>query len=159
MPLTYEPLGTYNLSGVSTVTFSNISSSYTELVIHYSAVANAGSANNIGVRFNGDASANYAWGFFQSLSGTTTGANQNGVSYSLVGYVDSSRSSAGTININNYRGGYIKQIQSLGVGAESAVNNVTSWSSTAAITSITFFIASNSFASPSVVSLYGIARA
>ena len=159
MPLTYEPLGTYTLSGASTVTFSNISSSYTELVIHYSAVANAGTANGVGVRFNGDSAANYAWGFFESYAGSTQGKNQNGMNYSLAGYVDSARSSAGTININNYRGGYIKQIQSLGVGAESAVNNVTSWSSTAAITSITFFIASNSFASPSVVSLYGIARA
>jgi hypothetical protein len=157
--ITYEPLGTYNLSGLSSVTFSSISSAYTDLVIHYSGVANAGTANSIGVRFNSDSAANYAWGYFESNAGSTSGNNSNGTTYALAGYVDNSRSSGGTININNYRGGFIKQIQSLHIGANSAVNNVTSWSSTAAITSVTFLINSNAFASPSVVSLYGIARA
>lgn len=159
MAITYDALGTYNLNGLSSVTFSNISSAYTDLVIHYSGVATAGTANGVGVRFNGDSTANYAWGYFESYTGTTQGVNQNGTNYALAGYMDNDRSSGGTININNYRGAFIKQIQSLGIGANSSVNNVTSWSSTAAITSVTFFILSNSFASPSVVSLYGIARA
>jgi len=159
MPITYDALGTYTLTGFSSVTFSNIPSSYTDLVIHYSGVANSGTANGVGIRLNGDSSANYAWGFFESYAGSTQGKNQNGMDYALAGYMDNDRSSGGTININNYRGAFIKQIQSLGIGANSSVNNVTSWSSTAAITSVTFFILSNSFASPSVVSLYGIARA
>jgi hypothetical protein len=159
MAITYDALGTYNLNGLSSVTFSNISSAYTDLVIHYSGVANAGTANGCGIRLNGDSAANYAWGYFESYNGSTSGNNSNGSNYALAGYVDNSRSSGGTININNYRGAFIKQIQALGIGANSAVNNVISWSSTAAVTSVTFFILSNSFASPSVVSLYGIARA
>ena len=158
MAITYDALGTYNLNGLSSVTFSSISSAYTDLVIHYSGVANTGNANGIGVRLNGDTNNHYGVGFFESYAGSTQGKNET-YNYALSGYMGNTKSSAGTININNYRGNFYKQLQCLGIDANNAVNSVVSWPNTAAVTSVTFFILSNSFASPSVVSLYGIARA
>jgi hypothetical protein len=158
MAITYDALGTYSLNGLSSVTFSSISSAYTDLVIHYSGVANIGNSNGVGVRLNGDTGNNYGVGFFESYAGNTQGKNET-KNFALSGYMSNTKSSAGTININNYRGSFYKQLQCLGIDANNAVNSVVSWPNTAAVTSVTFFILSNSFASPSVVSLYGIARA
>lgn len=161
MPLTYEPIATANLAGASTVTFGNIPQNYSDLVINYSVILTSGSNVNFGLRFNGDSSGNYSWNRFESVSGTTSGSNTAGQTYAIAGYIDSQKSSAGTININNYSdASYRTQVQSLVVGNNSAINSSVLYFVPAAISSITILNqAGTTFASPSVVSLYGIARA
>jgi hypothetical protein len=160
MAVTYDAIETYNLSGVSTVTFSAIPQTYSDLVIHYNAKSPLGQIN-LGFRLNNDTNANYFWGNFESVNGSTSGQNNTSQTYGWVGYLPAIRSSGGTININNYvDSSYNTQVQSLSVGNNTAVNNVTYWNNISAITSVTFFnTAGYNFASPSVVTLYGILRA
>jgi hypothetical protein len=160
MAVTYDAIETYNLSGVSTVTFSAIPQTYSDLVIHYNAKSSLGQIN-LGFRLNNDTSANYYWGLFESVNGSTGGSNNAGQNYGFVGYLPAIRAGGGTININNYvDSSYKTQVQSLNVGNSTAINNVIQWDNNSAITSVTFFnTAGYNFASPSVVTLYGILRA
>jgi hypothetical protein len=159
--VTYEPLATANLAGLTDVTFSSIPQTYSDLVIHYSVRLSSGSNVNFGMRFNGNSSGNYSWNRFETVSGSTSGSNTAGQTYAIVGYIDSANSSAGTININDYADAtYRTQVQSLTVGNNSAVNSSVLFFITAAISSITLLNqAGTTFASPSVATLYGIARA
>ncbi len=61
MPATYEPLATTTLgSAASSVTFSSISGSYTDLVVVFSGTAGGGNSNLI-LTFNSDTGSNYSW--------------------------------------------------------------------------------------------------
>lgn len=75
MPKTYEPIATTTLgSDTATVTFSSISSSYTDLVL----VCNygTGTSGRTGrMRFNNDGATNYSW---RSLGGNGSAASSSG---------------------------------------------------------------------------------
>ena len=63
MPATYEPISTQTLSSVqSTITFSSIPATYTDLVLVSSTRSQSSGSgdDNIGYRFNGDTATNYS---------------------------------------------------------------------------------------------------
>lgn len=87
MAITYEPLATTTLSATSTeVSFTSISSSYTDLILASNVAMN--SQADLFLRLNSDTAANYAYAF---ITGQASG---------------SSVSSSRVINTGNVRMGY-----------------------------------------------------
>lgn len=168
MPATYDSLQTTVLtSATDTVTFSNISQSYTDLVL----VCNAwtvSSTTYYGIRFNGDSSTNY-----NTIVVRGNGSNNTVGSYAGSNEIYTSNgspvstsvaASAMMTNIMDYRNtSRFKTVISRDINANIESNmSVGSWASTAAITSITVRSGVSgpiNFAIGSSFSLYGIARA
>ena len=153
-----------NVSAVSTVTFSSIPSTYKSLQVRFNLTTSVSSYWQ--VQFNGDTAGNYP---YHNLYGTgsTTGAggaaSQSGLlisnyhtvtTYPNVGIMDvldyanvskNKTTKALSGSNNNTSGG-------IGQGNIELASGV--WLSTAAITSLTFFVGSGTFTG--TISLYGV---
>jgi hypothetical protein len=162
MPTTYEPIATTTLgSAQSSVTFSSISGSYTDLVLVVAAASNSAGTYSVTLRFNSDSGSNYS---DTRITGNGTAAASNR---------DSSQTEMYPVNITNTFGTVIHQIMnysnattnktvlSRGISADYQVwANVGLWRKTPeAITTILLSVAGNSFASGSTFTLYGIKAA
>jgi len=104
---TYEPIATTTLSSASpTVTFSSISSSYTDLVLV--AQLTTAAATNMRIRFNGNTASNYGSTHMAGTGGGTIGNSETTNTAGLIdyngGYPGGGASSVSTyvINLNNY---------------------------------------------------------
>ena len=167
---TYEPIATNTLSSATTsVTFSSIPSTYTDLVIiaqaGVTAVSNAGymRVGNSSV----DTGSNYSTTYFIG-SGTTASSGRYtnssiGVSFYQPGYgTPTVLTTTGVSNIMNYANTttYKTIISRSGAAGTSAEVGVGLWRSTAAINIITLYPeASTTWVSGSIFTLYGIAAA
>ena len=158
---TYVALATQTLgSAASSVTFSSISGTYTDLVI----VANVSPTSSpyIAVRFNSDTGTNYSR---TSLSGTGSGALSARASNETYGYVIPAAITGigvAIINIQNYSNSTTnKTVITRWSDASNVVSAmVTLWRNTAAITSVEVNTGGvSTFATGSTFSLYGIAAA
>lgn len=162
MPATYEPIATQTLTGTaSSVTFSSIPSTYTDLVLIVSATVTAGAGGRI--QFNGDTGSNYS---NTQLSGTGTAASStrdsNGTSGRFtyegsIGIGDANRNLS-IIQIQNYSNAttnktYLSRANRPSAGLDALVGL---WRSTAAINSVVVFPLSDTWASDSTFTLYGI---
>lgn len=165
MALTYEPISTNTVSGTSTssITFSSIPSTYTDLVV----VTNFGlSANLYGlrIRFNGDTASNYSDTLLYgdgssaasardtsatSITTSAVGLNPNVLNYNFI------------CNIQNYSN--TSTFKTALVRANAAdretVACVGLWRSTSAINSVNVFVGSGYILSGSTFTLYGIKSA
>ena len=164
MPFTYEPIATQTLgSAASTVTFSSIPSTYTDLIL----IAKAGStggANNLYIRFNGDTASNYSGTTLTSDGGSATSQRSLNVTEIILnyyGYLSNDLNSAHIINIFNYANTSVNK--TLLSRANNAANGVALagglWRSSAAITSINLFAGGSTLISGSTFTLYGIKAA
>lgn len=168
MSSTYTPISTTTVtSAISSVTFTSIPQTYTDLVIVISATDGTPgtSFSNIQFRFNSDTGTNYSW--TEMYGNGTSGTSHRGTSTTggWGGYMSSIASifSAHTLNVMNYSNSSIFKttIARNNFGAlSSSTNRVTGanvslWRNTNAITSITLNGAI-SFASGTTLSLYGI---
>jgi hypothetical protein len=163
MPATYEPIATQTLgSAASSITFSSIPSTYTDLRVVLSAITTSGS--NINMQLNGDTSALYS-------RTTLTGDGSSGSSVRASGdtriYIGYSYGSPQRMMINvdvfSYAGSTFKTCLS----SSSSDNNGTGlvqygvglYRSTTAITSLSLLTATNTFAVGTTATLYGIKNA
>jgi len=157
MTATYEKIATTTLGSTSSsVTFSTISGSYTDLVLVVNA-QNSSSDGNWRLQFNSDTGSNYS---FTSLSGT--GSATESVRYSNVTSIDCGVSGNGNLatqiaNIQNYSNTttYKTALSRLSSSSRFVTANVGLWRNTNAITSITA-LNDNSWVSGSTFTLYGI---
>lgn len=156
---TYVPITTTSVtSNVSSVTFSSIPTTYTDLVV----VANATLSASVGfgMQFNSDTGSNYSFIYFYG-DGSSVAAGQNnnttrinigngGTTYSMY-----------KANIQNYsNSNKYKTVVSIGGKAdEIAMIFSGSWRSNSAINSITFVPASGTINTGTIFSIYGIAAA
>ena len=165
MPVTYEKIATTTLvSNVASVTFSSISSSYTDLVLVMNYFSNASEYPMI--QFNGDTSNSY---YFIDIYGNGTSAastGQLGVAGIWVGY--GAYSPAGTtnpgtiiVNIQNYsntttyKSTLSRSNSTQGVEATTGL-----WRSTSAISSLVIkHQTATTYAAGSTFTLYGIKAA
>jgi hypothetical protein len=163
MPATYDKIQTYTVTGsaVSTVSFTSISSAYTDLVI----VANATETNGYGLwRLNNDAGANYNRTYLLGTGGSTATA-QNLNLNNLYWNGEGGGNSFGTniIEIFNYVStAAVKSMQQRdGLGSQSTILTVSRWNSTAAVNRFDFLSLSggNTIAVGSTFTIYGILRA
>ena len=159
---TYTPIATNTLSSsASTVTFSSIAGTYTDLVLVINGQSNNGSAGYVGTRFNGDTTALYS----------TTRLLGEGTSASSDRYTGETLAKGGTMwgsqttiihQIQNYSNTttYKTFLTRDNNAANRVGATVSLYRSTNAITSIVSSCPDgNGFASGSTFTLYGIAAA
>lgn len=161
MALTYEPITSTTLgSAQTTVDFTSISSSYTDLMIvaTFSFVA----AKSLSIRFNSDSGNNYS---NTQLTGNGTSASSVRNSNNPYMYLAAGQTSLGTaiLHFQNYSNTttYKTVLARQGTPGTDVTANVGLWRSTAAITSISLSGegTSNNIASGSTFTLYGIKAA
>jgi hypothetical protein len=165
MPSTYEPIATTTLgSAASSITFSSIASSWTDLRLVL--VATAASNANFAFRFNSDSGSNYSrTRLAADGSSVTSSRNTNQTELQLtssfsIGTTPVMR----TLDIFSYAGSTNKtvlfeEINDLN-GSGGLNKQVGLWRNTAAITLINFFAQSaTNFAAGTTATLYGIKNA
>jgi hypothetical protein len=163
MAETYEKIATTTLgSDSATVTFSSISSAYTDLVV----VCNFGNtASDIVsfIRFNGDSGSNYS--NTKILGSNTTTASQRDSSITYAKITDNVTANTLTmntvINIQNYSNTTtyktaLVRYNNAGVIVQGIVNL---WRNTAAINQIQFGNSSSNYRTGSTFTIYGIKAA
>ena len=155
-------------SGSATnVTFSSIPATYTDLIVKTSmrSLTNDGSPwNRINYNFNGDTGANYAGILFDGTgSGTATSTLGNTYnSYWITGNTATSNTFANSevyipnYTSSNYKSSSVDSVTENNGTAAIATLLANLWSSTSAITSITFSNYGSGFAQYSSFYLYGI---
>jgi hypothetical protein len=162
MPATYEPIATTTLgSAASTITFSSIPATYTDLRIVYT-----GSVTVDGVLrtyFNNDTGANYSTtrlvGDGSAASSTRfTSTNDAVISRGL-----GTGMCLVTTDIFSYAGSTNKTLLSQASedknGSGFTASFVNLWRSTSAINRVDFYVFGSTFASGTTVTLYGIKNA
>jgi hypothetical protein len=165
MATTYEKIATTTLgSAAADITFSSISSAYTDLRLVI--VCTTASSSNMCLQFNGDTGTNYSSTF---LSGNgTSAASSRLTSWDSV-ILDTSPNTSTTVpelftaDIFSYAGGTNKTV----LGTMSADRNgsggvngsVNLWRNTSAITSIKVYAAGVNLSTGTTATLYGILKA
>ena len=162
---TYTPIATTTVSGTSTnqVTFSSISSSYTDIVAIINA-AETSTGNTMYCVLNSDTGTNYST---TTLNGNGTSASSSRASNQAVGFIGgwnvgmSSTIGQALVYFNNYSNSttYKTFMSRYGLSSAEINTSVNLWRSTAAITSIQFKLDANNFSNGSTFTLYGIASA
>ena len=157
---TYEAIATQTLgSAAASVTFSSISSSYTDLIFIFNP---NGSIDNLNLQFNGDTGTNYSrtnlYGNGTSAS-SSRGSNASGIGLTISGDGETVR-----CNIMNYANAttYKTTIQRADASISADIYlgaMVGLWRSTAAVNSIKFYPNSGNIPAGAVLTLYGIKAA
>ena len=164
---TYTPIATTTASGsVSSITFSSIAGTYTDLVLIASASLASG-AENLRLRFNSDTGSNYSNTVLVgsgSGAASTRASNQTYISADSNGYVTTTNNIY-IINIQNYANTTTNKTALIrannAAAAASGVDAIVGlWRSTSAITSVTLLnLGGVNFTTSSTFTLYGIAAA
>ena len=157
MATTYTQIASQTLnSTTSSVNFSNISGSYTDLVLVVAGTLTTGT-DNIALQFNGDTGNNYS---VVSMLGDGSAASAfRSSNIANAGRCAMGTSSSSAIySVNGYSNStmYKTVLGRGGMSSYGVDERVSTWRNTAAITSILVFPTTYSFASGTVVSLYGI---
>lgn len=163
MPATFEPIATTTLSSAaSTITFSSIPGTYTDLRLII--LTNDASGNTVGVRFNSDTGTNYS----------STRLSGNGTTVSSASFTNQTKALCGvssystgyftfqSLDIFSYAGSTYKSVLNLSSDEDNRQIRamVHLWRSTSAITSISIFDnGGGNFVSGTTATLYGILKA
>lgn len=160
MATTYEAIATTTTTGsVSDITFSSISSAYTDLFILGGGISSADISYNI--QFNGDTNTNYSTTYLLgSGSAASSGRLTNGTKIEANGRTGTNGGVV-KININNYSNTTTyKTVLSGGGTANGYIAYcVGLWRSTNAINSIKIIPEAGTISSGSVWTIYGIKAA
>lgn len=168
MPVTYEPIATTTLgAAAANITFSSISSAYTDLKIIVANYKTASGTQDICLRLNGDSSTVYS---FTAMRGDGTLATSNrGTAYPRAMLAPGSWSSTtvpatSIIDIFNYLGSTNKTIlcktAAEGTEANQIHVSVNLWRNTSAINSVAIFTSGSvNISAGTTATLYGIKKA
>ena len=167
MPATYENIATTTLSSDQTsVTFSSIPATYTDLVLVCSEIQSdvAGSSFNDGrFRFNGDTGSNYSQTRLRGDGSSATSARLSNETILYVGMI--AQASAGKtmmiLHIMNYANTTTNKTVICRAGAAGLATqaHVGLWRSTAAINEVSAVYPSQLYKAGSTFTLYGIKAA
>lgn len=164
MAITYDPIATTTVTGssASSVTFSSITGTYTDLVMIIEAEGVSG--GSISIRLNSDSSTNYSVTRFGGNGSTATSnrnSNQNTMTLSWsVGYDSNSFqfTQAQFLNYSNTTTNKIV-VTKTGKGDNAVEIMYGLWRSTSAINNIVCYANTANFAIGSIFTLYGIKAA
>jgi hypothetical protein len=167
MPSTYTPIATTTLgSDTSTITFSSIPSTYTDLILVCNNIQSdvAGSSINDGrFRFNGDTGTNYSQTRISGDGSTATSARLSNENILYVGVIPQASNTVKALNIlhimNYSNTTTFKTVLCRGNGGGFVRANVGLWRSTAAINEVSIIYPSQLYKAGSTFTLYGIAAA
>jgi hypothetical protein len=164
MASTYTPIATTTLgTAASTVSFSSIPSTYTDLVLVCNPITNV-TTGQITIRLNGDTGTNYSrlilWGNGTS-AGSAAYANEN---YAYSGYYTTLWTSPTTniFNILNYSNASTNKtiLGRSNNASEATIASANLWRGTAAVSSIELGISvAGTYSVGSMFTLYGIKAA
>jgi len=164
MASTYEKIATNTLSSAqSSITFSSIPSTYTDLVLISNAAVSSGAAQML-CRLNSDTGSNYSFTRLGGDGSTTESSRASSVSYMQItwfGYLTTTINQAGIANFMNYSNSTTnKTVLTRSNNAGNGVgSNVNLWRSTSAINTILLYPDASTFATGSTFTLYGIKAA
>lgn len=164
MAATYEPIATTTLgSAASSITFSTIPATYTDLRIAFVPAGGSG-ANSVFVQFNSDTGTNYSRTALYGDGATATSARnttQTRITYAAA--MQATYPEFFSLDVFSYAGSTYKTC----LGTQSSDANgsgytasiVGLWRSTSAITSLSLNNNGGNFATGSIATLYGIKNA
>lgn len=165
MPATYEPIATTTLSSAAaSITFSSISSAYTDLRVVIVPIT----ADNTGtsLRINSDTNTNYSRTLINGNGTTAASVNATNADRMYLTYSDPATSQPRLITIDffSYAGSTYKTCLSTDAndknGSGMVLSQVGLWRSTSAITSISFLTnTGGNFNTGTTATLYGIKAA
>lgn len=170
MPQTYTPIASTTLTAAqASVTFSSISSAYTDLVLVANAKSSLTTTTQVQLTFNSDTTTNYSWTRLLGDGSAASSARASTQSYVEVGYIAGNTGSPSpdlfTLNIQNYSNTttfktFLSRWGSMNAANQYVAAVVGLWRKTPeAITSITLAPNSTTFATSSTFTLYGILKA
>ena len=161
---TYTPIATTTLaSATSTVTFSSISGSYTDLIFIFS--GNTNIIANSFMRFNSDSGSNYSMTWMAGDGSSALSGRESAKTRLLIdvyGYANPSNITNKVMSIQNYSNSttyktVLGRANNSASGTEALVGL---WRSTAAITQIDILtLSATTFSVGSTFTLYGITAA
>jgi hypothetical protein len=163
MATTYTPIATTTANGTSlSVTFSSISSTYTDLILVCSLTS--GNTGDAYLRFNGDTGTNYSDTVVRG-NGTTASSVRNtsaaGIDVGAISAISGSNIGTLIINVMNYSNSTTNKTSLIRFSAGSAwVNAIVGlWRSTTAISEITMASRGGNWGNGSTFTLYGVKSA
>ena len=165
MPATYEPIATTTLgSAASTITFSSISSAYTDLRIVLIGTATSGAAF---IRFNSDTGTNYSYTGLRGDGTSATSTRESAVDkiwLSLGSGPVSGIPDFYTIDIFSYAGSTNKTtLQTSQMdhnGTDNGIDRIVGlWRNTSAISTVTLGRNVGNYSAGTTATLYGIKSA
>ena len=163
MSATYEPIATTTLgSAESSVTFSSISGSYTDLVLICAVKNTANNGDEVAFQLNSDTGSNYSRTRIFGNGSTASSSRASDTTKGALGINSTAEFSTVIANFQNYSNATTyKTVISRGSDASNYVSSYASvWRNTNAITSIVLLPDSGTtFTSGSTFTLYGIASA
>jgi len=160
--MTYTPIATTTVSSATTtITFSSIPNTYTDLVLV------VGTANGTGddsflLRMNADSGTNYSNTTLDGSGTSATSRRRTGLTYLVLQENGGSNNAILKTNILNYANtSTFKTTVGTGTQGSGGLSaHAGLWRSTSAINSVTLFIASSlTFATGTVATIYGITAA
>jgi ABC-type transporter Mla MlaB component len=161
---TYTPIATTTASGsVTSITFSSISGSYTDLVVVFNgnSTTAGSSANSIRVSVNGDTGTNFSYTFLAGDgSSASSGRGSNQTYWDVQDIAQASSTGMAILYFMNYANTttFKTMISRSSVTSVQTLTAVNLWRSTSAITSIKLD-ANRTITSGSTFTLYGIESA
>jgi hypothetical protein len=163
MAATYEPIATQTLgSATSSITFSSITSTYTDLVLISTFGVTAG--DDLYLQFNGDTGTNYSTTWMGGNGSTATSGRKtsdNGIQPRTPANQPSTVTTMYNTSIMNYSNTttYKTAIARYNYASGFTEADVGLWRNTAAITSLTLKCVATTFVTGSTFTLYGIKAA
>jgi hypothetical protein len=157
MAKTYEPIATTTLGSQQTsITFTSIPGTYTDLVLVLNGTATA--TQGLGFQFNGDTGNNYSATLLYGTGSAAVSSRNSNTSEGYSGRINTNQS-VSISHIMNYSNTttYKTAITRANSNGDILMANVCLWRSTSAITSIKYQGAT--FEAGCVFTLYGIASA
>lgn len=173
MSVFLQPLQTVTVGsgGASTITFSSIPQTYTDLVLKISARSDSASAGYSPARinFSGDSATNYSSTYLQGYGSSVFTGRYTSLTYLTLDGIARSTITANTFSsadlyIPNYTSANYKSFNWELAGENSSTTvsdlllNGGLWRSTSAVTSITLTFIGENFVQYSSFSLYGVLR-
>lgn len=155
---TYTPLATISLTGTdSEIVFSNIPNTYRDLIIIASGQSTAANANIL-ARFNSDSGSNYSWVYMGGDGSSTFSGSSSGTSGDWGNFPNAQSVSVFQIMDYSATDKHKTTLVRSNTASTYAIAYAERWASTTAITSISLTISGsgNSFASGTILSLYGV---
>ena len=152
--------------GASSIDFTSIPSTYTDLCVKISARYDQSSDNAVYLRFNSNSGANYSYRYLYGSGAAAASATASGDTRANAGIAVASSYTASTfsnseIYVPNYAGSTNKSFSADNVQENNATTAFSTlvaglWSQTTAITAVNLFPASGNFVQYSTAVLYGI---
>ena len=165
MPATYSAIATTTLgSAASTITFSSIPGTYTDLRLVLVGTGSLGS--DIRIRFNSDTGTNYSYTELDgngSTTQSTRATSQTFIKLTTRWGISDTVPTMHTTDVFSYAGSTNKTILNNLSGDFNGTGSIEVlvglWRSTSAINTITFSLSSGNYSSGTTATLYGILKA